>query len=117
MNQAIRSMAILTPHPGKEQELIAFLRQFYTMMHDKKYSRDMLFHDQKKTDVLIHVRLWRSPEAREAAVHDPDVHRYWMKLPELGTVTTIYEDMEAIFSTEHSVPVVDYPGTDSESQD
>jgi len=117
MTQAIRSMAILTPHPGMEQELIAFLRRFYTMMHDKKYSRDMLFHDQKKTDVLIHVRLWRSPEAREAAVQDPDVHRYWMKLPELGTVTTIYEDMEAIFSTEHSVPVVEYPGTGSESQD
>lgn len=108
MTQAIRSMAILQPHPGMEQEMIAFLREFYSMMYTKKYSRDMLFRDQKQTDIFVHVRLWRSPEAREAAVHDPDVHRYWMKLPELGTVTTIYEDLEAVFSTEHSVVVEDF---------
>jgi hypothetical protein len=108
MTDPIRSMAILKPHPGMEQEMIAFLREFYDMMNGKRYSRDMLFHDQKQTDVFVHVRLWRSPEAREAAIHDPDVHRYWMKLPEMGTVTTIYEDLEAVYSTEHSVVVEDY---------
>jgi len=108
MTEAIRSMAILQPHPGKELEMVAFLREFYSMMYNKKYSRDMLFRDQKQTHIFVHVRLWRSPDAREAAVNDPDVHRYWMKLPELGTVTTIYEDLEAVFSTERSVVVEDF---------
>jgi hypothetical protein len=108
-------MAILKPHPGMEQEMVAFLREFYSMMNVKKYSRDMLFHDQKKSDTYVHIRLWRSLESREAAMHDPDVHRYWMKLPELGTVTEIYEDLEPIFSTERSLVVAedqDYAGED-----
>ena len=99
----IRSMAFLKPHPEMEQQMVAFLREFYTMMYNKQYSRDMLFHDQKQTDHYVHVRIWFSPEAREAAMHDPDVHRYWLKLPELGTVTSIYEDLETLFSTERSV--------------
>jgi hypothetical protein len=108
MTDPIRSMAILKPHPGMEQAMVAFLREFYSMMNVKKYSRDMLFHDQKLGDTYVHIRLWRSPESREAAMHDPDVHRYWMKLPELGTVTDIYEDLEPIFSTERSL-VVEQP--------
>ena len=103
----IRSMAFLEPLPGMEQEMVAFLTEFYAMMYDKQYSRDMLFQDQKKTDIYVHVRIWFSPEAREAAMHDPDVHRYWMKLPELATVTSIYEDLETIFSTERSVVAQD----------
>ena len=42
-------------------------------------------------------------EARAAAVQDPDVHRYWMKLPELGTITTIYEELEPVFSTQEGL--------------
>jgi hypothetical protein len=96
-------MAILKEHPGKEQELLAFLREFYTMMHSKQYSQDILFRDLKQTGVFVHIRIWLSDEAREAAVQDPDVHRYWMKLPELGTITTIYEELDPIFSTQEVV--------------
>jgi hypothetical protein len=96
-------MAILQPHPGMESELIAFLREFYSMMYTKQYSRDMLYHDSKQTGVLIHIRIWLSEEARESAVNDPDVHRYWMKLPELGTVTTTYEELDPIFSTQEGL--------------
>jgi hypothetical protein len=103
MKEPIRSMSILKPHPGMEQELIAFLCEFYSMMYDKRYSRDMLFKDLKQTGVYVHVRIWFSPEARETAMHDSDVHRYWMKLPELGDVTEIWEELEPIFSTERSV--------------
>jgi hypothetical protein len=103
MRDAIRSMAILQPHPGKELELIAFLTEFYSMMYEKQYSRDMLYHDLNKTGVLIHIRIWLSMDARAAAVQDPDVHRYWMKLPELGTTTTIYEELEPIFSTQEGI--------------
>lgn len=100
MNESIRSMAILKPHPGSEPELIAFLREFYDLMYSKHYSRDILFHDLKQPGVLVHIRFWVSNEARESAVHDPDVHQYWMKLPDLATVTTIYEELDPIFSTQ-----------------
>ena len=103
MKEPIRSMSILKPHPGMEQELIAFLIEFYSMMYAKEYSRDMLFKDLKQPETYVHVRIWFSPKARDAAMHDPDVHRYWMKLPELGDVTDIWEELEPIFSTERSV--------------
>ncbi len=100
MRDSIRSMAILKPHPGQELELIEFLREFYGMMYTKQYSRDMLFRDQKKPDIFVHVRIWLSNEARDSAMHDPDVHRYWKRLPELGAITTTYEELEPIFSTQ-----------------
>jgi len=49
---------------------------------------------------LVHIRIWLSDEARDSAVHDPDVHHYWMKLPELGVITSIYEDLEPLFSSQ-----------------
>lgn len=105
MRYRIRSMAILKPHPGKELELFAFLREFYTMMHAKQYSHDTLFHDLKQPDVFLHIRIWLSEDARATAIQDPDVHHYWMKLPELGTITTIYEELEPIFSTQEGIVV------------
>ncbi len=103
MRDPIRSMAILKSHAGLEPELLAFLREFYSMMYTKQYSRDMLFQDAKQPGVFVHVRIWLSDEARAAAVQDPDVHHYWMKLPELGTITTIYEELEPIFSTQEGI--------------
>ncbi len=103
MSDLIRSMAILKPHAGKEPELLAFLREFYSMMYSKQYSRDMLFQDSKQPGDFVHIRIWLSNEARDTAMHDPDVHHYWMKLPELGTITTIYEDLETVFSIHEGV--------------
>jgi hypothetical protein len=80
------------------------LTEFYSMMYAKAYSRDMLFKDLKQPETYVHVRIWFSPTAREAAMHDPDVHRYWLRLPEIGAVTEIWEELEPIFSTERSVP-------------
>jgi hypothetical protein len=73
------------------------------MMYTKQYSRDMLFHDLKQPGDLVHIRIWLSDEARELAMHDPDVHRYWINLGELGTITTIYEELEPIFSTQEKI--------------
>lgn len=103
MSQAIQSMAVLKPHPGCEVELIALLREFYSMMYTKQYSRDVLYRDTKQPEVFIHLRIWLSAEAREAAVHDPDVHRYWMKMPELGAISILYEQLDTIFSTQEGL--------------
>jgi len=63
----------------------------------------MLFRDQKKPGVFVHVRIWLSDEARDSAMQDPDVHHYWITLPEFGTITTIYEELEPIFSTQEGI--------------
>jgi hypothetical protein len=105
-------MAILKAHPGKELEMIAFLREFYTMMYTKEYSRDRLYRDLKQPGVFVHMRIWLSDEARANAVQDPDVHYYWIKLPELGTITTIYEDLALLFATrENSIEDIIESGT------
>jgi len=103
MSEAIRSMAVLKPYPGCDLELIALLREFYAMMYTKQYSRDVLYRDTRQPDTLIHLRIWASANARENAVHDPDVHKYWMQIPELGAITTLYEELEPIFSTEEGL--------------
>ena len=103
MTEVIRSMAIMKAHSGKEPEFEAFLRDFYKMMHTKQYSRDILFRDLKQPGQLVHIRLWLSTEARDTAQQDPDVHHYWIKLPELGSITTIYEELEPIFSTQEGI--------------
>jgi hypothetical protein len=103
MKDSIRSMAIMKPHPGMQSEFFAFLREFYTLMYTKQYSRDLLFRDMKQQDTFVHIRIWLSDEARSSAMQDPDVHHYWMKLPELGSIITIYEELEPIFSTREGV--------------
>jgi hypothetical protein len=103
MSEAIQSLAVLKPHAGQELELIALLREFYSMMYTKQYSRDVLYRDMRQPEVLIHLRIWLSAEAREEAMHDPDVHRYWMRMPELGAITVLYEQLEPIFSTQEGL--------------
>ena len=95
----IVSLAILEALPGKEDELFAFLREFYTMMKSKQYSRDSLHRDASRPDRFVHLRYWRSEEARMEAQADPEVHRYWLKLPELCTIATVYENLETVFET------------------
>ena len=99
MAQQIVSLAILEALPGKEEELLAKLRELYTMMHAKGYCRDTLHRDSSRPSRLLHVRQWTSPEMRSEAQVDPDVHRYWQTLPELCTIPIIYETLEKIFES------------------
>lgn len=99
MADEIVSLAILEALPGKEEELIAMLREFYTLMHTKGYSRDSLHKDTSRPDRFFHVRCWTSEQTRTEAQHDPEVHRYWLRLPELCTIPTVYENLETVFET------------------
>jgi quinol monooxygenase YgiN len=99
MAEEILSMAILEALPGKQEELLAKLRELYTMMHAKRYCRDSLYHDTSNPDRFLHLRHWTSPEMRSEAQVDPDVHRYWQLLPELCTVQTVYESLETVFKS------------------
>ncbi len=103
MSKQILALAVLEPHTGKEQECLNLLREFYDMLKTKGYSRDILFREGKKDesskDRFVHLRIWTSNETRTEATHDPDVHKYWMRLPEVCTITTIYESLEELYSS------------------
>lgn len=99
MLEQVVSVAILEALPGKEEELAAVLREFYTMMHSKGYCTDTLYRDGDRPDRLIHVRRWQSTAMRGEAQIDPDVHRYWQQLPSLCTIPTVYENLEGLFES------------------
>jgi quinol monooxygenase YgiN len=99
MADEILAMAILEALPGREQELLATLRELYTLMNSKGYCRDALHRDSDRPDRFLHLRYWRSSEMRAEAQADPEVHRYWLKLPELCTIPTVYESLEKVFDS------------------
>ncbi len=99
MESEIRSMAVLEAIPGKEEELLSTLRELYTLMKAKGYCRDSLHRDTAQPQRFLHLRRWTSPEMRAEAQVDPDVHRYWIKLPELCTIPTVYESLEKVFES------------------
>lgn len=99
MAKEILSVALLEALPGKEEELVSTLRELYTLVHAKGYARDTLHRDNSRPDRFLHLRCWASPEARAEALADPEVHRYWLKLPDLCVVTVLYESLEKVFET------------------
>ena len=99
MPDKVVSVAILEALPGKEEELIAMLREFYAMMHGKGYCTDVLYRDADRPDRLFHLRHWNSATLRGEAQIDPDVHRYWQRLPQLCTIPTVYENLETLFES------------------
>jgi quinol monooxygenase YgiN len=100
LTDEIVSLAVLEALPGKHDELLAVLREFYTMMNAKGYSRDSLHHDAQHPERFFHLRYWKSEDARTEAQADPEVHRYWQKLPELCTIPTVCESLEKVFESE-----------------
>lgn len=99
MSEQVVSVAVLEALPGKEEELAAMLRELYSMMHAKGYCSDWLYRDSDRPDRLIHLRHWKSIEMRSEAQSDPDVHRYWQRLPELCIIPIVYENLETLFES------------------
>jgi len=93
------SVAILEALPGKEEALLNMLRELYIMMHTKGYCSDLLCRDNDRPDRLIHLRRWKSAELRSEAQIDPEVHRYWQRLPGLCTIPAVYENLETMFES------------------
>jgi hypothetical protein len=103
MEKEILALAVLEPHIGREDECLNLLREFYDLLKAKGYSQDLLFRDVKQETTarerFVHLRIWASHESRDEAMQDPEVHRYWMKLPELCTITTVYETLERLYTS------------------
>ncbi len=92
----ILALAILEPFPGKEDELVEMLRELYEMLFRKGYSRDTLYRDPNRSGTLVHLRHWTSLQSRDEAQQDPEVHKYWLRLPELCKLTAVHEELELV---------------------
>ena len=99
MAEEVVSVAILEALPGKDEELLSMLREFYSMMKAKGYCRDWLYRDSNRPDRFFHLRRWKSSELLAEAQIDPDVHRYWQRLPDLCTIPTVYENLDTLFES------------------
>ena len=92
----VTALAVVEAFEGKEEECLHLLREFYAVLRRKQYSRDLLYRDHKNHRRFINVRYWRSAQAAKEAHEDPDVHRFWKRLSEIGEVTAVYERLEDV---------------------
>ncbi len=103
MEKEILALAVLEPHVGHDEECLTLLREFYDLLKSKGYSQDLLLRDAKPAgsaqERFVHLRIWASRATRDDAMQDPEVHRYWQKLPELCTITVVYENLEELYSS------------------
>ncbi len=95
----LMAVAYVRPKDGKEPETISVLRELYTLMRRKDYSRDLLYRDPKDYGRLVNLRHWTSGEARDEAHEDPEVHRLWQRLSEVSQVEDVTKSLEIIEST------------------
>ena len=91
MTNEIFAIAVVRPHEGHEHEVIGILHDLYDVMTRKKYSRNVLYRDEKDASRLVNLRYWTSESARSEAQEDPDVHRQWVRLAETATVELVFE--------------------------
>jgi len=61
--------------------------------------RDWLLRDAARPDRFLHLRRWASVEMRSEAQIDPEVHRYWQRLPDLCNIPVVYENLESVFES------------------
>jgi quinol monooxygenase YgiN len=99
MAEEIVSLAVIEALPDMRDELLKTLRELSTLMQHKGYSRDALLRDAATPKRVMLLRYWSSSQMRSEAQSDPEVHRYWLKLPELCTITVVYESLEKVFET------------------
>lgn len=94
MPHQILSVAIWEPVPDMEAESLATLRELSAILTTKGYGRDLLFRDRELHYVLV--RYWKSEEARQAALEDPDMQRCWARLGNEIKIVKVYETLTEI---------------------
>ncbi len=99
MGEEFASLAVIEALPGKDDELLTTMRELATLMQSKGYSHDALLRDAARPNRFLLLRHWSSSQMRSEAQSDPEVHRYWLKLPELCSITVVYESLEKVFET------------------
>jgi hypothetical protein len=94
MPQEILSVAVWEPLPGKETDSLANIRELFSILSSKGYSRDLLYRDGEAHYVLL--RYWKSEESRRAAQEDPDILRCWARLGNEIQIVKVYETLSEV---------------------
>jgi quinol monooxygenase YgiN len=94
MPQEILSVAVWEPVPDKEAASLATLRELTAIVVAKGYGRDMLYRDRESHYVFL--RYWKSEEARQAALEDPDMQRCWARLGNEIQIVKVYETLTEV---------------------
>ncbi len=91
----ILAIAIVRPYPGKDAEVLAVLRDLYSILTRKGYSRDELYQDAKD-ERYFNLRYWTSEESRRHAYDDSDVQRCWLRLSQICEVEQVFEKLHSL---------------------
>ena len=94
MPQEILSVAVWEPVPDQEAASLATLRELTAIVTTKGYGRDMLYRDRESHYVFL--RYWKSEEARQAALEDPDMQRCWARLGNEIQIVKVYETLTEV---------------------
>jgi hypothetical protein len=94
MSQEILSVAIWDPVPGMEEASLATLRELSSIVTTKGYGRDLLYRDRESHYVLL--RYWKSEEARQSALEDPELQRRWARLGNEIQIVKVYETLTEV---------------------
>ncbi len=94
--QQVLSVAVFDLIAGREQECLQLLQDFYGVLREKGYGTNLLFRDTKSARRYINVRFWNSEQKQKEAAEDPEVHRFWLRLPELLEMHAVYERLESV---------------------
>ena len=94
MAQEILSVAVWNPVPDMEAASLATLRELTAIVTAKGYGRDLLYRDRESHYVFL--RYWKSEEARQAALEDPDMQRCWARLGNEIQIVKVYETLTEV---------------------
>ncbi|HME34057.1 MAG TPA: hypothetical protein VKF84_02380 [Candidatus Sulfotelmatobacter sp.] len=94
MPQEILSVAVWEPVPGMEAASLATLREISSIVVSKGYGRDLLYRDRESHYVLL--RYWKSEQARQSALEDPELQRRWARLGNEIQIVKVYETLTGV---------------------
>jgi quinol monooxygenase YgiN len=94
MPQEILSVAVWEPIPDMEASSLATLRELTSIVTAKGYGRDTLYRDREARYVFL--RYWKSEDARQAALEDPDMQRCWARLGNEIQIVKVYETLTEV---------------------
>jgi len=95
-DSTVLSIAVMEPFHGYEEEFMTVLHDLYSLMESKGYSRDILLRNPAEPTYFINVRYWKTPEMRQEAHEDPDVHRCWARLGHQCKMVRVHQTLDEI---------------------
>lgn len=87
-------MAVWEPVPGMEAASLATLREISSIVVRQGYGRDLLYRDREAHYVLL--RYWKSEQARQSALEDPELQRRWARLGNEIQIVKVYETLTEV---------------------